>query len=432
MKISLIPSLLGLLAGSLASVQAAMQRSDLSVTFQLPDNSMHMTRRAGGPQNVSSFSVNGAYQYAIDSNKHIWIYASGVWIDTFAQTQLTGTSIVGYATNTFALSRAGTGDMWIGTISIPAPLSVAVSFAQQGGSTITKVKANPAGSIWVSTTNNDLFRFEKVNTFTYDSSAGKISDFVVRDLVFAVKADGNVCSRITGDGPYTCTKPAGFTPKLVAVSSKLLYVLDTAGNLQTTSLPLSASSTWFKTGYSSPNAQMITVYQGETLPKVVTAAGAVDANVCASEAACTPPAVPAPYVYPARFAIQVRGTGFVIDQYAFSTAMGQQFYIWPASYNPNELFTRTANGQLLIQNGNLCMDLYGWSTTTNSKVAQWPCNSPATPNQQFDYQPANGWWTPRLAPSMCLTRGSGGGYGLLVIQPCDGANWAQRFDNVAK
>ncbi|KAJ3085803.1 hypothetical protein HDU96_005259, partial [Phlyctochytrium bullatum] len=308
-------------------------------TFHL-SNATVERRQAGGPQTVISYSINGGYQFAVDNNQRVWVRVSNQWIDTTAKSNLLGLSIAGYGSGTFALIEATKGELWIGTISMPAPLSVAISFAQQGGFTINKVHANPAGSIWVRVQSNTFFRFEnKPNTYSQDTQAGQIVDFAVRDLVYITTSSGSICSRITGDGPYTCVKPSGFTPRLVAVGQTLLYVLDTNGKLQTTKLPLTASSTFFSTSYSAPNARLLSVGQGLATPFVIKAEGGYDGNVCASETACT--GTPPPLV-PARFVMQIRGTSFDVNQFAGRTTWGQQFVFWPTQYNINELFVLTS------------------------------------------------------------------------------------------
>ncbi|KAJ3117201.1 hypothetical protein HDU96_007629 [Phlyctochytrium bullatum] len=429
MKFTLLTLAIALFITAVQSVAVPSVNTTVHETFHISNATAHR-RAVGGPQTVMSFSLNGGYQFAVDINQRVWVQVSNQWIDTTSKTGLLGLSIVGYGSNSFAMIEASKGELWIGTISIPAPLSVAISLSQQGGAGIAKVHANPAGSIWVRVQSNVFFRFEnRPHVFAQDTQVPQIVDFAVRDLVYVTTPDGRICTRITGHGPYTCMKPSGFTPRLVAVGQSLLYVLDTAGNLQTTKLPLTASSAFFRPGYSAPNARLLSVGQGLAAPFVIRADGGYEGSFCASETACT--GTPPPVV-PSRFAMQVRGTGVGVNQYYGLTNWGQQFVLWPTQFQANELFTLTPSNQLVIQNGNLCMDVSAWRTNAGAAVVQWPCNAPASANQQFDYQAATGWWVPRHAPGMCLTRNSAGVYGNLVIMPCDANNGAQRFDNIAK
>ncbi|GAA1287203.1 ricin-type beta-trefoil lectin domain protein [Saccharothrix xinjiangensis] len=119
-------------------------------------------------------------------------------------------------------------------------------------------------------------------------------------------------------------------------------------------------------------------------------------------------------------------SGRCLDVPGSTTANGAQLQLWDCHGGPNQSWTRTSGGQLVVH-GTKCLDAYGRGTANGTWVVIWDCHGDT--NQQW-HANANGTIT-NAQSGLCLdaaNRGTGNGTAL-VLRSCTGqANqqWVQR------
>ncbi|MFC5665273.1 ricin-type beta-trefoil lectin domain protein [Kitasatospora misakiensis] len=99
-------------------------------------------------------------------------------------------------------------------------------------------------------------------------------------------------------------------------------------------------------------------------------------------------------------ALRAVGAGKCLDVPNGSTTLGTQTQIWDCSGAANQVFTRTASGELTVYSGTsrLCLDAYAKGTSNGTAVAIWTCNGQT--NQQWNFN-ANGTIT-GVQSGLCL------------------------------
>ncbi|KAJ3101814.1 hypothetical protein HDU97_001040 [Phlyctochytrium planicorne] len=178
---------------------------------------------------------------------------------------------------------SGVGDLVVRPVSSGSAFS---SWTFLGGRDIRKVATN-GKEVWVITNANGLFKWNgdktKKDDFTYDGTYKIIDIALGADKLYAVTDIGRLCVRSFKAVDWACDPPSYYIAKLVSVSNKVLFMIDSAGRLRSTNLPadFSGSGTSFNFAiYSSPSARQLGIPVDGPKPFVLDATGAVDEAAC--------------------------------------------------------------------------------------------------------------------------------------------------------
>ncbi len=120
--------------------------------------------------------------------------------------------------------------------------------------------------------------------------------------------------------------------------------------------------------------------------------------------------------------LRAAGAGKCLDVGGGTTTNGTQLQIWDCIGSSNQLWTRTASGQLTVYGGGdtRCLDASGQGTTNGTEVVIWSCNGQA--NQQWQFN-GNGTIT-GVQSGLCLdVAGAGTANGTKVqLWSCNGGS----------
>ncbi|KAJ3097519.1 hypothetical protein HDU97_004775 [Phlyctochytrium planicorne] len=230
---------------------------------------------------LRSLAISNDVSYITDAKNNVFYSNKGAWVQ-IATPGVSALMVSMYGSSRLAMVGNSSNTLF----SRGVPISSSEPWSPDGGSLITRISSNPQGDLWLTTSQNVLFRFDGGQTFTPDgSNGGNVYDVSVRDRVYTIEATpssaARICSRsfesgITGK---VCLTPS-FTLQRLAVSDTLIYALTKEGTLYASELPLTTSSVFFDTGFRAPGATFLDVPLDNPYPFVIRLDGTLDTTFC--------------------------------------------------------------------------------------------------------------------------------------------------------